>query len=98
MYRNFTRLAKANNHQLANSRQTHFTIIFCIILLFICKLKCIDSCNSFKKETRIKLEKNGYTNIVIGIEEGVPESRSLIERIKHTFTQASELLFTVTKY
>jgi hypothetical protein len=57
----------------------------------------IEACSSYKKESKIKLEKNGYTNIMIGIEEGVPENRLLIENIKSVFTEASEFLFNITK-
>ena len=56
------------------------------------------SCTNLKRESRIELVKNGYTNIVIGIEESVEENLQLIERIKESFMEASQLLFNITKY
>lgn len=59
--------------------------------------RATDACTNFKKDTKIRIRRNGYTNIIVGIEEGVEENVELIEKIKQTFTQASELLFKATK-
>lgn len=77
---------------------SQLSIIVFILLIFFQSFSTIESCSSFKKESKIRIRRNGYTNIMIGIEEGVEESRELIERIKETFKQASEFLFSITKY
>ncbi len=71
--------------------------VFLIILVTI-NVNYVQSCSNYKRESRITLEKNGYTNIVVGIEEGVPENKHLIDNIKTVFTEASEFLFNITKY
>lgn len=73
-------------------------ILFGLIFLFITSqiLPC-QTCSNFKTSTKIQLDKNGYKNILIAIAEDVAEDYQLIERIKSTFTEASELLFNVTK-
>ena len=58
---------------------------------------CIESCSNFKKESKIELDKNGYRNILIAIDENTEENIDLIQRIKETFTDASKLLFSITK-
>ncbi|XP_055052018.2 calcium-activated chloride channel regulator 4A [Misgurnus anguillicaudatus] len=55
-------------------------IVLCLMLLS-------SSC------TGIKLEGNGYTDIVVAISSGVPQNNTLIERIKDMFTEGSMHLF-----
>lgn len=73
--------------------------LFIILLPAVFLLLAIpsESCSSFKTKSKIKLEKNGYKNILIAIEDGVEENYALIDRIKETYTDASKLLFNVTK-
>jgi len=69
-------------------------VVCLLFLLFVAVTQC---CTNLKRESKIKIEKNGYVDIVVGIEEGVREDLLLIERIKETFTEASQLLFNITK-
>ncbi|CDQ98274.1 unnamed protein product [Oncorhynchus mykiss] len=45
----------------------------------------------------IKLEGNGYTDVLIAINPVVPENPLLIERIKEMMSNASSVLFTATE-
>ena len=55
--------------------------------------------NGASKNTRslVTLQDNGYRNMVIAINERVPEDPNLIERIKMIFTDASRFLYKATK-
>jgi hypothetical protein len=72
-----------------------------IILIYLCALSqfllTAQACSIYKKDTKIELDKNGYKNILIAIDDDVTENTELIERIKETFTSASHFLFSVTK-
>ena len=67
--------------------------IICFNLLVV----PIQSCSSYKTSSKIRLEKNGYKNILIAIGEDVEENYELIDNIKSAYTEASSLLFNVTK-
>ena len=69
-----------------------FIVLFISIEILPCQ-----SCSNFKTSTKIRLDENGYKNILIAIADDVEENYELIERIKTSFTEASELLFNVTK-
>jgi hypothetical protein len=69
--------------------------VVCVVLLLLVTLS--HCCTNLKRDSKIRIEKNGYVDIVVGIEEGVREDLFLIERIKETFTEASQLLFNITK-
>jgi hypothetical protein len=72
-------------------------LIAFLLILEIINIYNVQSCSNYKRESRIKLDKNGYTNIIIGIEDGVVENKHLIDTIKTVFTEASEFLFNITK-
>ncbi|XP_072016163.1 calcium-activated chloride channel regulator 1-like isoform X2 [Amphiura filiformis] len=57
-----------------------------------------DSGNSAQKDTRslVTLQNNGYTNLVIAINERVPEDPNLITRIKQIFESTSKFLYKAT--
>lgn len=76
--------------------KSHMFKLYCLLVIVV-SLSCVDSCSFYKKETKIELDKNGYKRILVAIDEDVKENHELIERIKHTFTSASQLLFEVTK-
>jgi len=46
----------------------------------------------------VYLLNNEYHNIVIAINENVPENPQLLERIKEIFTESSALLYEITRY
>ena len=80
-------------------RRVHSHSFCSVFLVFLSLLISLTHCcTNLKKESKIVLEKNGYTNIVVGIEEGVRENHLLIEKIKESFTEASHLLFNITRY
>lgn len=72
----------------------YFNIVLLVLLSF---LSFNEACTSFKREDRIRIRRNGYTDVTVGIQDDVEENPELIERIKEAFTQASELLFNATK-
>ena len=45
----------------------------------------------------IKIQNNGYKDVLIAIGDKVPEDSSLIDKIKEVFTDASALLYTATR-
>ncbi|XP_077998190.1 calcium-activated chloride channel regulator 1-like [Glandiceps talaboti] len=47
--------------------------------------------------SKISLQDNGYTGIVIAINEDIPENVTLIENIKELFTNASQALYQATR-
>ena len=57
----------------------------------------IEACTFYKKESKINLLNNGYENILIVINNDVAENFEIIERIRSLFTEASSLLFNVTR-
>jgi hypothetical protein len=73
------------------------TLLFFLILVSVCLNWLSEACTHFKQDSKIQIRRNGYTNIVVAIEESVPEDTTLIERIKESFIEASELLFNITK-
>ena len=96
----YSRVTEACNIEIHTNREemcfkncNKFTLL--VLLLVVANPS--EGCTSLKRESRIQLDKNGYTNIVIGIEDSVRENVQLIERIKETFTEASHLLFNMTK-
>jgi hypothetical protein len=72
-------------------------LLFVLIFLLFSLILPIQNCTSFKKKSKITLDKNGYSDIIVGIEDAVRENPELIDRIKETFTEASAFLFNVTK-
>ena len=82
---------------LTTSLLGHMWLAVLVITATTSVWRAADACSTYKTETRIKLDKNGYTNLIVGIEEGVRESQQLIEDIKRVFTDASEFLFKITK-
>lgn len=74
-----------------------FGCLYVFSLTFVLFVTLTQCCTNLKRESKIRIEKNGYVDIVVGIEEGVREDLLLIERIKETFTEASQLLFNITK-
>jgi hypothetical protein len=67
------------------------------LVVLVCMTWTADACTQFKLDSKIRIRRNGYTDIVVAIEESVEEDHMLIERIKESFIEASELLFTITK-
>jgi calcium-activated chloride channel regulator 3/4 len=57
----------------------------------------IEACTFYKKESKINLLNNGYENILIVINNDVPENFEIIDRIRSLFTEASSLLFNATR-
>ena len=55
--------------------------------------------NGAPKNTKslVTLQDNGYRNLVIAINERVPEDPNLLERIQMIFTDASRFLYKATK-
>ncbi len=93
-------LASTNNSSRARSVSLPTLIYNILAVLFIVVAALagsVKSCSSYKASSKIQLEKNGYKNILIAIGEDVAENYELIERIKTTYTEASSLLFNVTK-
>ncbi|XP_078582531.1 calcium-activated chloride channel regulator 4A-like [Branchiostoma floridae x Branchiostoma japonicum] len=45
----------------------------------------------------IKLQNNGYTDVLIAINKVIPEDGNIIHRLKEVFTEASEELYSATK-
>ena len=78
-------------------RKKKTEIIISLILVSIFLVLTCEACTHFKRESKVKIRRNGYTDIVIGIEDSVDEDPMLIERIKESFIEASELLFNITK-
>lgn len=72
-------------------------VYFRTIIAYLICLTLIQTCSIYKKESKIELENNGYSNILIAIDDDVKENHELIERIKQTFTSSSHFLFQVTK-
>jgi hypothetical protein len=72
-------------------------ILYFCFFIFVLFSSGIQTCSIYKKETKIELDKNGYKNILIAIDDDVKENLRLIENIKNTFTSASHFLFSVTK-
>ncbi|CAF0782079.1 unnamed protein product [Brachionus calyciflorus] len=67
-----------------------------LISILIITITPSENCSVFKKDSKIRIRKNGYSNIIIAIDKNVPEDTKLIENIKEAFTEASEFLFYVT--
>ena len=88
-----------NLSQISKAAYTcKYLLLSCLVLVILCLFtEPVECCSSFKTRGGIELDKNGYTNILIAIDENVPENHDLIDRIKTTFTDASRLLFNVTK-
>ena len=87
-----------NLNHMCNRKLVELRLDFSLlILLFLLCASLTECCTNLKRESKIKIEKNGYTNIVIGIEEGVKEDLLLISRIKESFTEASQLLYNITR-
>ncbi|XP_070539518.1 calcium-activated chloride channel regulator 4-like [Ptychodera flava] len=58
----------------------------------------VDCCmHSSGIQQQISLNNNGYTGILIGIDEGVAENQELVEKIKEVFTAGSADLYTATR-
>ena len=45
----------------------------------------------------ITIKDNGYKNILVAIDDQVPEDANLVERIKKMFTDASQLLYKMSR-
>jgi hypothetical protein len=93
-------IARSNfkfNRQLFQIVDNYFGRLNVVCLLLLLLVALSQCCTNLKRESKIRIEKNGYVDIVVGIEEGVREDLFLIERIKETFTEASQLLFNITK-
>jgi hypothetical protein len=73
------------------------TFLQSILFVLVCLAWLSAACTHFKHDSKIQIRRNGYTNIVVAIEESVEEDHMLIERIKESFIEASELLFNITK-
>ena len=88
-----------NLRDITKTANTFKYLLLCywVLVIFCLFTEPVSSCSSFKTKSKIELDKNGYTNILIAIDENVPENHDLIDRIKTTFTDASKLLFNVTK-
>ena len=82
----------------ANSPSTLYFRLSLLAIIVATLVSTVQSCSSYKTSSKIQLEKNGYKNILIAIGEDVAENYDLIDRIKSTYTEASSLLFNVTKY
>ena len=81
----------------SSSSKSANKLLFVLIFLLFSLILPIQNCTSFKKKSKITLDKNGYSDIIVGIEDAVRENPELIDRIKETFTEASAFLFNVTK-
>lgn len=55
------------------------------------------ACTQYKQGYNVRIRRNGYTDVIVGIRDDVEESVDLIEKIKEAFTDASELLYRVTR-
>ncbi len=82
----------------ANSPSILYFRLSLLAIVFSTLASTVQSCSSYKTSSKIQLEKNGYKNILIAIGEDVAENYDLIDRIKSAYTEASSLLFNVTKY
>jgi hypothetical protein len=71
--------------------------IFCFISFVILFCNYIQTCTFYKKESKIELLNNGYDNIIIAINNDLPENFDIIDRIRTVFTEASALLFNATR-
>ncbi|XP_006813356.2 calcium-activated chloride channel regulator 1-like [Saccoglossus kowalevskii] len=63
-------------------------------VILACMMYAVNSVS----HTRVKLINNEYHNIVIAIEETVPEDLDLLDRIQEVFTGASAFLCEITRY
>jgi hypothetical protein len=88
--------SKRSLKSIISNKSIHF-LAFVAVVLVCSVVSPGEACTGLKTKTKIHLENNGYKNILIGIEAGVRENSALIDRIKTTFTEASALLFNVTK-
>jgi hypothetical protein len=70
--------------------------LFCLALVLFWHCG-VETCTNFKQDNRIRIRRNGYTELVVGIRDNVEENVDLIERIKESFIEASQLLFNITK-
>ena len=90
--------SNSSRADIANSQSIFYYRLVLLTLIATTLVGTVQSCSSYKTSSKIQLEKNGYKNILIAIGEDVAENYELIERIKSTYTEASSLLFNVTKY
>ena len=81
----------------SSSSKSANKLLFVLIFLLFSLILPIQNCTSFKKKSKITLDKNGSSDIIVGSEDAVRENPELIDRIKETFTEASAFLFNVTK-
>nr|XP_002739811.1 PREDICTED: calcium-activated chloride channel regulator 4-like [Saccoglossus kowalevskii] len=68
------------------------TVYMCVILA--CTMYTVDSVSN----SRVTLVNNEYHDIVIAIEENVPEDLALLDKIQEVFTDASAFLCEITRY
>nr|XP_006816547.1 PREDICTED: epithelial chloride channel protein-like [Saccoglossus kowalevskii] len=63
------------------------------VVLFV-QISAVENCS----RSRVTLQNNEYRNIVIAINENVPEDPHLLDRIREIFTKASAFLYKATRY
>ena len=49
-------------------------------------------------DTAVTIENNGYQNVLVVIDESVPEDQQLVQHIKNAITNASAFLYQITRY
>ena len=60
-------------------------------------LACVASPSACCGRGRAYIKDNGYRDVLIAVGEGVPEDDRLIDSIMEVFTEASDLLYKVTR-
>ncbi|XP_006813357.1 calcium-activated chloride channel regulator 1-like [Saccoglossus kowalevskii] len=68
------------------------TVCMCVILA--CTIFTVSSVS----HTKVTLINNEYHDIVIAIEDNVPEDKALLDKIQEVFTDASAFLCEITRY
>ena len=70
----------------------------CMMLTYVERAGGANSASSSSSSrSQLTLEDNGYRNLVIAINDRVPENPQLIERIKSVFEEISGYLYSATK-
>lgn len=57
----------------------------------------IGEITAISRQSEIKLENNGYTDILLAFDETIPHSQSFIDKTKDFFTKASKVLYIATR-
>ena len=83
---------KFDKEYIINMKLCMYLFIYSLILMSLA-LIC-EGCG----RGAIKIQNNGYKDVVVAVGDKVAEDSHLLDRIKQVFTEASALLYSATRW